>query len=196
MKKFYLMLLFLCSSKNTINGMLLSDSSTPIKSLAYLAAKNISKRIEKTIKACLSANRPAEEIGEITSGMVLCLTEPTKEMIHNQLLLKYAKKVFTRKGHHIIQYFDGRQLTKTERLNPKHPSNIDASRHCSPWSKIELCEFIKQYCIVYYAHKNKNPQHPLHIPEPTDYAAQLGRRGDTPVPVTPLSSAIPFSLAL
>jgi len=143
-----------------------------IPSLAYIAAKSISDRIHHIIKAGLSQNYPVKNIIETVNAMISTLTEPTKDMIRTNLLCKYANRVFRRFGNGKVQYFDGRQISASDRLSPSDPSKVDSYGYWSFWSSLDLNQLIEQYSNVRHA-KKQLEQHP-YCPITVDDIPALG----------------------
>lgn len=160
MKNIHIFYLLTCifAAPLTIKGMDFQDDGyhrqgTQI-TLAKLCAKNIADIIDKMLK---SDNKEAFSLDTTIEKFQTIIPENTpddvQEMIRINLLDRYANKIFCQPTHKITQYYDGRILSRADRLNNPH------SLISSPWYTIKLKELIKNYCIVHNARKSQQP-HP------------------------------------
>ena len=148
-----------------INAMEQDDGYQPksrIAPLTQIVTKYIADRIDSSVKQCLSANYATEEIVGIVLPWLSPLTQPTLDMIRINLLHRYANKVFERTASGNTQYYDGRQLSKAERLNPIDPQKIDSNGYGSLWSGLAIEQLITKYCTIHKAHKQRE-FHPFSV---------------------------------
>ena len=136
-----------------------------IPSLTEMITKNISDTIDSIIQQSLSQDHPVKNIIEIVRIMLSSSPTDIEEMIRTNLLLRYAAKVFKTYSNGTVQYYDGRYLSKAERLIPDHPQKIDSNGYGSFWSGLGMNELIVKYSDVHKARKRhaQHPYHPLDI---------------------------------
>ncbi len=131
-----------------------------VPTLTDIVSQNITTTIYNTIKQGIARNYTIDSIVAAVRTITLPLTEQAIYMIRKNLLLKFANKVYKRSIDGTIQYYDGRQLSFADTLNPLHPNRLIDNVYPSLWSSLNLEKLVEQYSLVHKARKNQLP-HPF-----------------------------------